>query len=293
MRCHLGLYAADQTFDLSKMATEIAAADLSDDRFHRAAWAGGAGRDLDRRHGPPPGRAAVAAPAPACLRDRTARSGPALHAVETRLWEPTIMAGIYAWLILYRLLARQVGARTRLSLGGVAGSASRLRCWPRWGRRLISGSSGVDPVRVLSANWSLVSWMRPAVIVWGYRRSLWRSRPAGARIDRGAAASFRLRLLWAKERMLDDRGRGAGLLRARIDGRVQQLPAGLRDAINYAPGTAQPDGSPPLPETRRRECARDDRAEAAPRRRPIIEHTSRSSVTLEQKFSRSFLPGNA
>ena len=36
------------------------------------------------------------------------------------LWEPTIMAGLYGWLIFYRVLARPVGARSRLSLRGVA-----------------------------------------------------------------------------------------------------------------------------------------------------------------------------
>ena len=45
------------------------------------------------------------------------------------LWEPTIMAGLYAWLIFYRVLARPVGARTRLSLArGRRCSGSRSRC---------------------------------------------------------------------------------------------------------------------------------------------------------------------
>ena len=60
------------------------AADLSDDRLCRSARAGGARRDLDRRHDPASRRPTLAAAAPARLRDRAARGRAFLHAVEAR-----------------------------------------------------------------------------------------------------------------------------------------------------------------------------------------------------------------
>src|SRR4029079_2603297 len=70
------------------------------------------------------------------------------------LWEPTIMAGLYAWLIVYRILARPVGTRTRLSLRGAAllgiavavltAASEAAYFWLAY---------GADPMLVLAANW--------------------------------------------------------------------------------------------------------------------------------------------
>ena len=78
------------------------------------------------------------------------------------------MAGIYGWLMGYRLLARSLAVRGRLPLPwvGVLGVAATLSTglgeagffWAAY---------GVDPLRVIAANWSLVTGWRPAVIVFG------------------------------------------------------------------------------------------------------------------------------
>lgn len=165
---HLTLYTGDQAFDLAKVATEIAvriyltigfvavlglsalAATSTDgmirrmgalrwQRLHRAVYA-----------------IALLAVIHYCMQSKL------------DLWEPTIMAGIYAWLMGYRLLARHAGMRGRLSprwlgvLGIVvavltaAGEAAYF--WIAF---------GVDPIRVIAANLSLATGVRPAVIVFG------------------------------------------------------------------------------------------------------------------------------
>ena len=114
------LYAADQAFDLAKIATEIAVRIYLTIGFAAVL-----------------GLAALAATSTdGMIRRLGARRWQRLHRLvyviallavvhycmqsKLDLWEPTIMAGIYAWLILYRVLARPVGARSRLSLVGVA-----------------------------------------------------------------------------------------------------------------------------------------------------------------------------
>ena len=84
------------------------------------------------------------------------------------LWEPTIMAGIYFWLMGYRLLARFLAVRGRLplpwvgALGVAAAGATALGeavyFWVAY---------GVDPLRFIAANWSLVTGLRPAAVVLG------------------------------------------------------------------------------------------------------------------------------
>src|SRR2546422_366232 len=69
------------------------------------------------------------------------------------LWEPAIMAGIYFWLIGYRLLARRLAVRGRLplpwvgALGIVSAAATAVGetayFWLAF---------GVDPLRVIAAN---------------------------------------------------------------------------------------------------------------------------------------------
>jgi sulfoxide reductase heme-binding subunit YedZ len=84
------------------------------------------------------------------------------------LWEPTIIAGIYVWLMGYRLLVRLVGVRGRLPLAWVAILSLAAAGLTALGEAAYFWAAlGVDPARVLSANWSLVAGWRPAAIVLG------------------------------------------------------------------------------------------------------------------------------
>jgi sulfoxide reductase heme-binding subunit YedZ len=82
------------------------------------------------------------------------------------LWEPTIMAGIYAWLIGYRLLVKFVGVRGRLPLAWVAALSLAVPVLTALGEAAYFNLAlGVDPARVVAANWSLALGLRPAAIV--------------------------------------------------------------------------------------------------------------------------------
>ena len=82
------------------------------------------------------------------------------------LWEPTIMAGIYAWLIGYRLLVKFVGVRGRLPLTWVGALSLAVPVLTALGEAAYFNLAlGVDPARVLAANWSLALGLRPAAIV--------------------------------------------------------------------------------------------------------------------------------
>ena len=165
---HLGLYAVDQAFDLAKIATEIAVRIYLTIGFVAVL-----------------GLSALAATSTdGMIRRMGARRWQRLHRLvyviallavvhycmqsKLDLWEPMIMAGILAWLLGYRLLARPVGARTRLSTvgAGVLGVAVALLTglgeaayfWIAY---------GADPMRVIAANGSLALGVRPAVVVLG------------------------------------------------------------------------------------------------------------------------------
>ena len=163
---HLSLYTADQMFDLAKVVSEIVqriyltigftavlclsalAATSTDGMIRRLG-----GRNWQRLH-----RLvyviALLAVVHFCMQSKL------------DLWEPSIMAGIYGWLMGYRLLARYLAVRGRLPLIwiGVLGVAAGVLTalgeaayfWLAF---------GVDPMRVIAANWSLVTGVRPAVIV--------------------------------------------------------------------------------------------------------------------------------
>jgi methionine sulfoxide reductase heme-binding subunit len=81
-------------------------------------------------------------------------------------WQPTIMAGLLGWLLGYRLLARVSGARRGLSplwvggLGLVAASGTALGEAAYF--RL---AFGAPFMRVLAADFSLQTGVRPAVVV--------------------------------------------------------------------------------------------------------------------------------
>jgi len=82
------------------------------------------------------------------------------------LWEPMIMAGVCGWLILYRVLGRPVGARSRLSLVGVAVLGLAVAVLTASGEAAYFWIAyGADPMMVVAANWSLDTGIRPAVVV--------------------------------------------------------------------------------------------------------------------------------
>src|SRR5438067_7781024 len=84
------------------------------------------------------------------------------------LWEPTIIAGIYAWLMGYRLLVKFVGVRRRLPLAWVGVLSLAAAALTALGEAAYFWIAlGVDPARVVSANWSLIAGWRPAAIVLG------------------------------------------------------------------------------------------------------------------------------
>jgi sulfoxide reductase heme-binding subunit YedZ len=84
-------------------------------------------------------------------------------------WEPTIADGIFVWLMGYRLLAWKFAVRGRLPLPWVAAlgvAATVLTALGEAGYFYLAFH--VDPLRVIRANFSLQTGMRPAVIVAGF-----------------------------------------------------------------------------------------------------------------------------
>ncbi|HVB18307.1 MAG TPA: protein-methionine-sulfoxide reductase heme-binding subunit MsrQ [Stellaceae bacterium] len=165
---HLGLYTADQMFDLAKVASEIISRIYLTIGFTAVL-----------------GLAALAATSTdAMIRRLGARSWQRLHRLvylvallaivhycmqsKLDLWEPTIMAGIYAWLMGYRLLALRFAVRGRLPpvwtvvLAIAAATATALG-----EAAYFMLAYHADPERVIAANWSLMLGVRPAPIVLG------------------------------------------------------------------------------------------------------------------------------
>ncbi len=165
---HLSLYTADQMFDLAKVVSEIVqriyltigfaaviglsalAATSTDGMIRRLG-----GRNWQRLH-----RLvyliALLAVVHYCMQSKL------------DLWEPSIMAGIYGWLMGYRLLARYLAVRGRLPPVWVSALGVAAAVLTALGEAAyFSITFGVDPMRVIAANWSLVTGVRPAVIVLG------------------------------------------------------------------------------------------------------------------------------
>jgi sulfoxide reductase heme-binding subunit YedZ len=164
---HLTLYTADQMFDLAKVASEIVARIYLTIGFTAVI-----------------GLSVLAATSTDGMIRRLGRRWQGLHRLvyviallavvhywmqsKLEIWQPTIMAGIYVWLMGYRLLARFFAVRGRLPLRwvGVLGvAASVLTALGE--AAFFWAAYGVDPLRVIAANWSLVTGWRPAVIVFG------------------------------------------------------------------------------------------------------------------------------
>ncbi len=165
---HFTLYTTDQAFDLAKVATEIVLRIYLTIGFATLL-----------------GLSALAATSTDGMVKRLgARRWQRLHRLvyviallaavhywmqsKLEIWEPTIFAGIYVWLMGYRLLNRFVGVRGRLPLawtGGLAVVAAALTALGE--AAYFRLAYGVDPMRVLDANLSLITGVRPAVIVLG------------------------------------------------------------------------------------------------------------------------------
>jgi len=165
---HISLYLADLKFDLAKAAIEIALRIYLTIGFTALL-----------------GLAALAATSTdAMVRRLGARRWQRLHRLiyviallavvhycmqsKLDLLEPTIIAGIYAGLMGYRLLVKLVGVRGRLPLAWVGALSLIAPALTGLGEAAYFWIAlGVDPARVLSANWSLVAGWRPAAIVLG------------------------------------------------------------------------------------------------------------------------------
>jgi sulfoxide reductase heme-binding subunit YedZ len=84
-------------------------------------------------------------------------------------WEPTIADGIFVWLMGYRLLAARFAVRGRLGLGWVAALGVGATVLTGLGEALYFNLAfHVDPLRVLSADFSLQTGVRPAAIVFAF-----------------------------------------------------------------------------------------------------------------------------
>jgi methionine sulfoxide reductase heme-binding subunit len=166
--CHLTLYTADQMFDIVKVASEIVLRIYLTIGFAAvlglSALAATSIDGMIKRLGP----------------RRWQRLHRIVYAIallaavhywmqsKLEIWEPTIMAGIYVWLMGYRLLARFVGVRGKLPLPWVGGLAIIAAALTALGEAAYFRLAyGVDPMRVLDANLSLDTGLRPAVIVLG------------------------------------------------------------------------------------------------------------------------------
>ena len=163
--CHLTLYAGDQMFDLAKVASEI---------VRRIYLTIGFAAVL--------GLAALAATSTDGMVRRLGRRWQTLHRLvyliallavvhfwmqsKLEVWEPTIMAGVYIWLIGYRLLARFLAVRARLPLVWVGLLGLVTAAMTGLGEAAYFYIAyGADPLRVVAANWSLDTGLRPAAIV--------------------------------------------------------------------------------------------------------------------------------
>jgi methionine sulfoxide reductase heme-binding subunit len=81
-------------------------------------------------------------------------------------WEPTIMAGLLFWLFGYRLLLWRFGVRGGLALSWVAGLSLAAGLATALGEAVYFRLAFHAPlIRVLDTNFSLVTGIRPAVIV--------------------------------------------------------------------------------------------------------------------------------
>jgi len=163
--CHFCLYIADQNFNLVAVASEIAKRIYLTIGFIALL-----------------GLAALAATSTDRMVRRLGRKWQSLHrlvyvicllglihySMQSKLeqWEPTIADGIFVWLMLYRLAAAKFAVRGRLPLIWVAGIGVVATVLTGLGEAAYFNIAfHVDPLRVLAADFSLQTGVRPAAIV--------------------------------------------------------------------------------------------------------------------------------
>jgi len=163
---HLTLYAGDQAFDLVKIATEIAVRIYLTIGFVAllglATLAATSTDRMVRRLGQKRWQRLHWLVYPIAMLALTH------YWMQSKLdvWEPTIFAGIFVWLMGYRVLARFVAVRGRIATGWVGALGIAAAALTALGEALYFYLAfGADPTRVLDANFSLVTGIRPAVIV--------------------------------------------------------------------------------------------------------------------------------
>ena len=180
---HLVLYTADQKFDLEKVASEIVLRIYLTIGFAAvlmlAALAATSTDAMIRRLGPrwqQLHRLAYLIGVLAVIH----------YFMQSKLdvWEPTIMGGCFLWLMGYRLLAWKQRNRVPVwQLGLLAVAAGLLTALGEAG--YFWAVNGIDPLRVLPANLSLMAGLRPswivlamglAVAALGGGRSYWKQR---------------------------------------------------------------------------------------------------------------------
>lgn len=163
---HLGLYTADQAFDLAAVASEIVSRSYLTIGF--AALMGLA--------------ALAATSTDGMVRRLGSRNWRRLHRLvyaiavlglvhfflqsKLDVWEPTVMAGLLAWLFGYRALRRALPRRGAMPVGWVAASGLAAALFTALGEALYFWAAmGADPLRVLAVNFGLATGIRPAVVV--------------------------------------------------------------------------------------------------------------------------------
>jgi methionine sulfoxide reductase heme-binding subunit len=182
---HLTLYTADEAFDLAKVASEIVRRIYLTIGFTALC-----------------GLAALAATSTdGMIRRMGARNWQRLHRLvyliallavvhfwlqsKLEVWEPTIMAGLYVWLMGYRLLAARFAVRGHLPPLWVGALAPMAAVATAAGEAVyFHFAYHVGLWRVIALNWSLMTGVRPAVVVLGIAAAI-----AAAAVLRGRLAS--------------------------------------------------------------------------------------------------------
>jgi sulfoxide reductase heme-binding subunit YedZ len=165
---HFALYIADQNFNLLSVASEIVKRIYLTIGFTALV-----------------GLAVLAATSTDGMVRRLGRRWQSLHqlvylicilglihySMQSKLeqWEPTIADGIFAWLMGYRLLAWKFAVRGRLPLPWVTALGIIATVLTALGEAVYFHLAfHVDPLRVIAANLSLQTGVRPAVVVAGF-----------------------------------------------------------------------------------------------------------------------------
>ncbi|HEX5317604.1 MAG TPA: protein-methionine-sulfoxide reductase heme-binding subunit MsrQ [Stellaceae bacterium] len=196
---HFSLYVVDESFDLKKVASEIVLRIYLTIGFTALV-----------------GLCVLAATSTDGMVRRLGRRWQTLHRLvylvallglihyfmqsKLEVWEPTIFFGIYGWLMGYRLLAWKFAVRGRLGLGWIAALGVAVTVLTGVGEAIYFylAFPRVPTWRVIEANWSLVTGIRPAAVVLalaaavvlaGLIRNL--TAPA-SRLERGGRAMSRL-----------------------------------------------------------------------------------------------------